>query len=236
MVLAATGMLALLLAGGTSFPPTAGVFRWVYDHVYAFRIYREPQKFLALVVLAYAIFASVGLGALIANRSRRLAAAFGGVSMAAVLAYGFTLFGGFWDQVHLSRYPRDWYLADRRMTPVDGRKVLVLPWEKYIVLSFSDGRIVGNPASSFFSSESLVNPEAGFASVGSQVGDPAARVISRALASEEREARFLREAESIGVRFVLLLREADHRNYLFLQRLSGLTDVYEGTRLTLYRV
>jgi hypothetical protein len=233
VVLAATGMVALLLAGGTSFPPTAGVFRWVYDHVYAFRIYREPQKFLALVVLAYAIFASVGLGALIASRARWLAAAFGGVSLAAVLAYGFTLFGGFWDQVHLSRYPRDWYAAERVITQSERTGTLVvLPWELYAVWSFSDGRIVANPAPSFFSTEVIVNREAGFVSIPEPVLDPATQRISMLLEESQPRGEFCQDLSSLGVGYVALLREADYWRYRFVQH-SGLDALLTGPMLTL---
>ncbi|HEV3473936.1 MAG TPA: alpha-(1-_3)-arabinofuranosyltransferase family protein, partial [Actinomycetota bacterium] len=94
--LAVTGGVALLLAAGTSFPPTAGVFRWLFDHLFFFRIFREPQKFLALVVLAYAVFGAGGFDHLKARLASVPGAALGVVSTLAVVAYGYTMLWGFW--------------------------------------------------------------------------------------------------------------------------------------------
>ena len=41
--------------------PTGGLFRWAYDHVPFFAIMREPQKFLMLLALAYAVLFGWGV-------------------------------------------------------------------------------------------------------------------------------------------------------------------------------
>jgi hypothetical protein len=235
VVIAMTAGLALLLAGGTSFPPTAGVFRWLFDNILAVRIYREPQKFLALVVLAYALFAAVGLHALLAGRAAWIARTAFGAAVAAVLTYGYTLLGGFWGQVHLSHYPRDWYTAQRVISKgtEDGR-LLVFPWHLYAVWSFSDGRIVANPASSFFAGDVLINPEAGFPYMPAQADDATVQYVADLL--EERPGdRFGHRLASVDVRYVALLREVNYWDYRFLRRQRDLDLLYEGTHLAIFR-
>ena len=131
LVLVVVAALALLLAGGISFPPTASVFRSVFDHVSVFRIYREPQKFLALVVLAYAVFGAVGLEAVVARSDSRSSSARAWAASALAIgvatAYAYTMLWGFWGQVHLTQYPSDWERADQIMAAEGPGRVLVFP-------------------------------------------------------------------------------------------------------------
>jgi hypothetical protein len=234
VVLAGIALLALLLAAGTSFPPTAGAFRWLFEHIATMRIYREPQKFLALVILAYAVFAAVGLYVVVLARPGLVSVGVVGLALTAVVGYGYTQLGGLWGQVHLSRYPRDWYAAERVLGQANHRgRIVVFPWHLYAVWSFSDGRIVANPASSFFSGDVLVNPEPGFAQVPSQSTDPTVRFITHTLDKAQRNHVTPRLAR-VGIRYVTLLREVDHWNYRFLRRQPDLNPMYEGTRLILF--
>src|SRR5438093_11711561 len=136
-----------------SFLPMACLFHTLLDHVSVFRIYREPQKFLALVVLAYAAFGAVGLEAVVRSDSRSSSArawVASALAIAVATAYAYTMLWGFWGQVHLAQYPSDWERADQIMAAEGPGRVLVLPWHLYDVWSFTGGRIVGNPSPSFF--------------------------------------------------------------------------------------
>ena len=237
VVLAAAGLIGLLLAAGTSFPPTADAFRWVFDHVAPFRIYREPQKFLALLVMAYAIFGAVGIETLLWRSGRDSPArTFGGTSLAivVVLAYAYTMLWGFWGQVHLSRYPSEWARAEQIMEAEGPGRVLVLPWHLYAVWSFSDGRIVANPSESYFSREVIAGDNVGFGSIPTQSVDPFSAWVEEILAhrADVRELGHL--VASLDVRFVLLLREADRDRYGFVRRQTDLAPLFRGQDLELF--
>jgi hypothetical protein len=231
--------LALLLAAGTSFPPTAGLFRWMFDHVPFFGIYREPQKFVALLVLAYAVFGAAGLHALLPRPSsghvrRSLSGLGGAVPVAVAIAYAYTMLWGFWGQVHLSRYPDDWERAELAMASRGPGRLLVLPWHLYAVWSFSDGRIVASPASSFFSGVVLSAGEAGFETVPPQSADPFKLYIQSVLNHRNEVRWFGHLTAPLGIRYVVSLREVDFWKYRFLERQDDLAPMYRGKSLVLF--
>lgn len=241
---AALGVVAgvcLILASGTSFPPTAAVFRWLFHQLFVFRVYREPQKFLALVLLAYAVFGAAGLDALLrlrpsASERIRVAASslIGLVPIGLVIAYGYTMLWGFWGQTHLSSYPDDWQQAERVMEEGGRGKLLVLPWNLYAVWTFSDGRIAANPAPSFFYREALTDKEAGFTSVPAQSADPFTLYIDELLDHRDEIRLFGHLVAPIDVRYVALLSEVDHWEYGFLQGQPDLEELYLGRDLRLF--
>jgi hypothetical protein len=234
-VLVAAAVLGLLLAAGTSFPPTAGTFRWIFDHVPLFGVYREPQKFLAVVVLAYAVFGAVGLHDVVTDlRARVLAWGPAVLAVTAVLAYGGGMFWGFGNEIHLSHYPPSWSRAERVMDDRGAGRLLVLPWHLYSVWSFSGGRITADPAGSFFSDDVLSASEAGFPSVPAQSPDPFRLYVSAALEHPGAIASFGHVVAPLGVRFVALLHEADWQTYRFLERQDDVRLLYDSDRISLY--
>jgi hypothetical protein len=238
LVLVVAAALALLLAGGISFPPTADVFRFAFDHVPVFRIYREPQKFLALVVLAYAVFGAVGLEAVAERSDSRSSSTRAWVASALAIgvatAYAYTMLWGFWGQVHLSQYPSDWERADQIMTTEGPGRVLVLPWELYAVWSFTGGRIVANPAPSFFSREVISGDNVGFSRIPTQSVDPFSALVQDILAHRGKIQELGHLVAPLDVRFVVLLHEVDRSRYSFVERQADLAAIYRGQRLDLF--
>jgi hypothetical protein len=234
VALAVSAALALVLSAGTSFPPTAGLFRWIFDHVFYFRIYREPQKLLALVVLAYALVGAGGLAWITGRLSSLPTVAVSLGASLIVLAYSYTMLWGFWGQVELSRYPDDWARAEQAMAQEGPGRLLVFPWYLYAVWSFSDGRITGNPALSFFEPEVLVNQEAGFTGVQTQSADPFGVYIAQVLKERERVQFLGHLVAPLGVRYVALLNEVNRQDYVFLDRQRDLQPFFRGQALTVY--
>jgi hypothetical protein len=233
LVLACSGLGFLLLAAGSSFPPTAGVFRWLYDNVFVFRVYREPQKLLAAVVLVYAVFGGVGLAALGLERARaRVAAALAALAM--VLLYGYTMLWGFWGQVELSRYPESWARADRVMQQRGEGRLLAFPWNLYAFWSFTGARLVANPTPSYFSRDVLIAREAGFLSVPEQSPDPFTAYVTRFLQNRDELRLAGHLLAPLGVRYVVQIHGFNDANYVFLHAQSDLTEIYSSPELTLY--
>jgi hypothetical protein len=235
--LVVTAVIALLLAGGISFPPTAGAFRFVFDHVPFFRIYREPQKFLALVVLAYAVFGAVGLESVVGRRPTvGSARAWGASALAIGVAgtYAYTMLWGFWGEVHLSRYPADWEHAEQIMDAHGEGRVLVLPWNLYAIWSFTEGRIVANPAPSFFTRQVTAGDNVGFSRIPTQSVDPFSGFVEDILRHRGRVRELGHLLAPLDVRFVLLLHEADPGQYVFVRHQADLVSLFIGPRLELF--
>lgn len=235
MVLAGTATLALVLASGTSFPPTAGAFRWVFDHVPLFGVYREPQKFLALVVLAYAVFGAAGLDDALPARDQRIPSRLAAsLALGAVLLYGSGMFWGFDGEVRLARYPDGWSEAERIMEERGPGRLLALPWHLYAVWGFSGGRIVVDPAASFFPVEVLAAGETGFPEVPAQSPDPFRRYVTAVLEYRREVRSFGHLVAPLGVRFIAWMREADWEAYRFLERQDDLLLLYRDEAISLY--
>jgi len=234
LFLASAGVLAVLLAGGTSFPPTAGAFRFVYQHVGWFRIYREPEKFVAVLVLVYAL-----LGAFAIEGLRRFGRTAGTVAallgVALTLGYGYSLFWGLGGRVSLSRYPPSWQVASETMDRLGSGAVLVFPWRLYAVWSFTGGRIVANPAPSFFERKVIVARGSGLPGSHDEAGDTVAARV-RGILRERSQIRDLgRRVAPLGVRYVVLLHEADVGSYTFMRRQRDLRRIYRSEKITVYQ-
>jgi len=149
-------------------------------------------------------------------------------------AYAYTMLWGFWGQVHLSQYPTDWERADQIMADLGPGRVLVLPWHLYAVWSFTGGRIVANPAPSFFSRDVLAGDNVGFNRIPTQSVDPFSSFVDDILDHREQVSDLGHLVAPLDVRFVVLLDEADRNRYGFVQRQMDLTSVYQGDSLELF--
>ena len=149
--LAALAVVGLLLGAGVS-GPLAGGYRLAFDVLPLFEAMREQQKWLALVVLAYAVGFGCGVEWL-ARRPRRAVAAVAG-ALPLLLAPG--LVWGLGGSVRTSEYPDGWVQASDVMGPGQGT-VLFLPWHAYQPFGFTDGRTVATPAAAFFARPALVS-------------------------------------------------------------------------------
>jgi hypothetical protein len=229
--LVAVGALGLLLAAGTAFPLTGGVFHWLFVNVPTLGAFREPQKFLALTVVAYAALGAVGLER--AFRARRPALLAAAVAFASVLLYGHSLLWGLGGEIQLSRYPASWAQADRVMEQRGEGRLLVLPWWLYEDWPFTDGRIVASPAPSFFSGrEVLVGRDIGLGLPPVSV-DPFSFYVDDVL--DVDGLRDLgRRVAPLGVRYVAWTEEADRDDLALLTRQRDLTQIYDGGDLVLF--
>lgn len=112
--------------------------------------------------------------------------------------------------------------------------VLVFPWRLYAVWSFSGGRIVANPAGSFFTREVIASRSSGLQGNRDGAGDPAQTLIDGVLAHPGRTHDLGHLIAPLGVRYVLVLHEADFWHYGFVRHQSDLRLVYRSSRLALY--
>lgn len=230
--LATAAAFALLLAAGTAFPPTERAFRWIVTSVPFMGVYREPQKFLAATVLAFSLFGAIGISVLL----RRPLTAFVGVAATgAVLIYGHAMLWGLSGRVELAHYPASWAEADRVMARTGEGRMLIVPWNLYTRWTFSNGRIVANPAKSFFSGrEVLAGDNVNFPTIPTQSLDPFSHYIQDVLAQGRRVRWVGHLLAPLGVRFLAWTPDAEFREYQMLNRAPDLKLVYEGEELTLF--
>lgn len=232
-VLAVSGVAGFFLAMGDQ-GPTGAVYRLLFDHLPGFAIMREPQKFAALLALAYAGGFALGVERLaIMARGRTARVASAGLAVVLPVLYVPTLFLGLHGQIDTSRYPSSWYAADGRMGDGDG-KVLFLPWHQYLSFPFS-GRVIGNPADAFFHRAAIAgdNVELPNLATGSTVTQSA--YLEFLFGHGQEVCAFGRLVADLGVEYVVLARTVDWENYRWLDGQADLEAVLDTPELVVFR-
>lgn len=229
--LCCAAVLGLVLAATTAFEDGRSAVRWAAELVPAVSVYREPQKLVALTVLAYAVLGAIGLEVLARRRTGvRLASLGAGLlATAAVLVYGYSMLWGLSGQVRLAHYPASWSDADELIASGESGRLLVLPGHPYAVWSFTGGRIVANPAPSFFSRDTLRRAGSGF-----EPPQREWREVERGLAQARSTHRLGELLAPLDVRLVAWLREADWWRYRLLEEQADLRPIYRGDGISVF--
>lgn len=161
--------------------PTGPLFRWAYFHVPFFAVMEEPQKFLMLTALAYAVFFGWGVERLAGSVGQlRLNGRTIWVATLALLlplAYTPTIFDGLAGQIAPSHMPSSWQAADRFMGDGPGQ-ILFVPWHLYLAFPFTDGRVIANPAPTSFRRSAISGDNVEAGGIESTSTSPARRTWS----------------------------------------------------------
>ena len=235
-LLGLSALISIVLAMGTSFPATSWFTQLLFDHVPGYGIYREPQKWVALLAFCYAIFAAFGVDKLrggVHARAPRVASL---VAMGLLLpiAATSTMWWGFDGQLQTSEFPDDWARANEITRSQSGR-LLFLPWNLYQPLPFAGNRSVVSPAERFFDMPVLVSGDAALGVSDSTAAlDPRDQYMTQLLKRRGGIHAFGHLVAPLGVRFVALASIADAPEYGFLRRQADLRPVFEGDDLVLF--
>ncbi len=235
--LIALGAIAWWLGMGIGSDWSSGTTTWLVAHVPFYRGYREPQKWLMLLVLAYSYLAAVGVGSLVmrlqavAWRPRAL----NGALLLPLLCTPMLLWGA-GGQLVSARYPKDWATAERTLDADHADyQVLVLPWHQYLPISFAH-RVVGNPAGHYFSQQLIISDNPELKGVPPTQATALYKLIDNQLLPQRNQrSDAATQLAPYRVRYVLLLKEADWQHYGWVQRQVGWRLVQDTPSLQLYR-
>jgi len=227
------GVLAAVLALGTAWGPVAPLNNWLIAHVPFFKGYREPEKFVALVVLAYAY-----LGGQTVNWLQRRVSVPRFAVIPLVLLPLLTAPTMLWaagGQLRAVDYPSDWYAVNQRLDADHSHfKSLFLPWHLYLEFPFV-GRVIANPAPRFFDTPVVAGDNAEVAP-----GEPQSartRFVLDQLAPKGEQGQdvsgLLREQ---GYKYVIVAKTADYRRYDWLKTQTHIKELQDGPTLELFEV
>jgi hypothetical protein len=233
LVAGGAGGIGVVLAVGDQ-GPAGAVYRWLFVNVPGFEIMREPQKFSALVALAYAVLFGLGAEALVRGATGRVSGRMWAATVLVLpIAATPTLFWGLRGRVEVSHYPAAWAEADRLMG--DGpERILFLPWHQYLGFPFT-GRVVANPASNAFRRDVIA---------GDNVELPELRSASLSARSAYLEFVYEHGAQvetfgqlvaPHGVKYVVVAKVVDWRTYAWLDRQRDLVKVLDRPGIAVYR-
>ena len=227
-------LVALILGMGTSFAPTAPLTRLLYDYMPGYGIFREPQKWIAMVALFYSIFLVIGVDRLTLPTWRGVVTwAAPVLAIVLSLAGSWIMFWGFADRVHTSEFPSDWAAAAEEM---EGEgNLLFLPWNLYQPLPFADNRIIASPARHYFGTSTFVSDDPALGRAGTtQTADPRSDYIARLVNRPSQLRYFGHLVAPLGVRYIALAHVADAPLYDFLNRQDDLRVTFSDSDMTLY--
>lgn len=234
---AAFGLMALtaiLLA-------TLPVISWLAPNVPFVAGYREPQKFVALLALVYAVFAAFGVAAMLGwfakKYSKNVLTAMAGAALILPIICTPTMLWGFGGQLSPKSYPADWYAVnDQLNADTSATKVLFLPWHQYINFSFT-GRIIANPAPKFFNKPTVAGDNPEYKGIQPTVPNYLnRRVEQEILMGGDKTTRLGERLSNLGFSHLILAKEYDYQDYSYLDHQTDLALVSDTDTLKLYAV
>lgn len=237
LILVVVGVCGYFLALGDQ-GPTGPLFRWVYVHVPFFAIMREPQKFVMLVALAYAVFFGWGaehvahLFAPADARRRLVATALLGVAIP--LAYTPTIFNGLAGQLSISTLPSSYQRADALMGSGAGN-VLYLPWHLYMSYPFTQGRVIANGGPASFNREVIAGDNVQSGDVTTQSTSPESAYLEALFARSSQVHYFGALVAPLGVKYVVLSKTVDWATYDWLAHQRDLRLILDSPALEVWR-
>src|ERR1700722_1086926 len=231
------GLAGYFLALGDQ-GPTGGLFLWAYDHVPFFSIMREPQKFLMLLALAYAVFFGWGVDRLsrIQGSLSRVSAIAAAALFSLILPLGYcaTIFDGLTGQLSTSSLPPAYQRADALMGNGAG-DVLALPWHLYLKYPFTDGRVISNIAPSSFRRNVISGDNVQSGDVETQSTSPRSAYIEQLLENGDDTMEFGELVRPLGVEYVVLSKAVDWKLYNWLNHQNDLELILDDRSLELWR-
>ena len=213
--------------------PTGVLFKLAYEHVPGFVMMREPDKFAVLIGLAYAYGFGQGI-AWLSARSRGKRAQFAAIAVAGVLPLVYTpnLFGGLGGQVGASALPASWSVAEHL---VGQGTVLFLPWREYFATPFTDQRTIVNPADQYFGGTALISQDPG-SGYAFGADDPEHVFLDKVIGPPVEPRTTQAALAGLGVRFVVLAKVTDWRDFADVVDVPGIRLVYSSPALDLFSV
>lgn len=227
-------VLGALLALGIRLPVVREATLWLFDHWVVYRGLRETQKWVALVVIGYAVILAIGLRHLFNHPTgERWSGLLTALIGLVIIFQAPILLFGFHGQTEAVTYPADWYTAEE-ITATNGcnQHVLVLPWHLYVGLNFA-GTVTRNPAPYFFRCPVVTGSNMELTGVAGYEVRPDSQEVAPWIASRGQNKTVL---ENANVGYVVLLREADWRQYEWLAQQDYLELVHDVPLVQVYRV
>lgn len=220
----------LLLAGGIN-GPIGGLYRVAFEHVPLFEAMREQQKWIALVLLAYAVFFGVTVEWLIEAVPRKafaIPAAFAPLLIAPMLVWGL---GG---TITTSQYPVGWWASNFVMGRGQGL-ALFLPWHAYQPFDFTDNRTVATPSNAFFGRTVLTSDAVELPGLRTDSTSLRTAYVSR-LVADGGGGAFGRLVAPLGVEYVVLAKTPEAIDYTWVAEQPDLEMVLDTQAMSVYRV
>jgi hypothetical protein len=202
--------------------------------------FREPQKFVVLVALAYAFFAGQGVNALFGRYghseqwARQSAVLIVALLLPALLTP--TMFWGFGGQLRARQYPPAWTAMNNRLDQDNSSyNVLFLPWHLYMYYDFV-GRIIASPSTSYFDKPMIASNQMELKGASPTSTDARKTLLSNVLLPQaSKGTRLGTQLAPLHIKYILLDKDDDYRKYAYLDGQTDLHLLVNNTHFLLYQ-
>ncbi len=237
---ALTWLVGLILAAGIR-SPFAGLFRFLFDHIPLLKGMRDTHKFVTMLCLSYSCLGGLGLAKIEKSLKNKKPVIKKAITIAALLLpliYSFTFFNGFAGQIKPTDFPKDWYeikvFLDKDK---DDFRVLFFPWHLYMDFHWvpNKDKRIANPAPLFFDKEVISGKNIEVPGIYRQIYTPYQVYIDYLLSKKNEITNFGKLVSILGVKYILLTKEVDYRNYFFLFNQTDLKLVLETPNFYVFK-
>jgi hypothetical protein len=241
---AVIGVTGFILALGVATDYTRPFLEWLWNKLSFFKLFRDSQKFVALLCLSYAYLGGLGINELANTLKQQIPRLFkiGSIiliflSLATPLIYSFTMFG-FYGQLGVTDYPEEWYEVNDYLNQ-DGNdvNVLFLPWHMYMDFNWlpnTDKRLI-NPSQQFFNKPVIAGDNIEILSIYSQSTNPISKYIEFILPRGNEINNLGELLAPLNVKYIILVNEANYESYGFLYRQEDLKVEFQKSGITLFK-
>jgi hypothetical protein len=238
-------IISLILATGISTPYFSGFFEFLFNNLFFFKGFREPQKFVGLLVLAYAYLGGLGVdelhkklkdvkGRKNIDKNRIAIILLVGFALISPALYSANMFFGFNGQLRTVDYPEEWYEVNKFLNSRESDfNVLFFPWHGYMKFSWTD-RIIMNPASGFFDRPVIRGENIEVGPIETQSPKPTQHYIHFLLNHKDEIENFGELVTLLNVKYIILAKEVDYKEYDFLYNQRDLKVVLDNSRMTVF--
>lgn len=237
------GIIGFILALGVANTYTRPFFEWLWDNFSFFRGFRDSQKFVMLLCLAYAFLGGLGVNELLRGL-RKQTKQLPRIGMTALIcialltpaAYSFTEFG-FHGQLGVTDYPQQWYDVNNYLNQdKDDFNVLFLPWHMYMDFGWlpNKDKRLGNPAQQFFDKPVIAGDNIEMPGIYTESTNPVSKYVEFLLSKSKDVSNLGELLAPLNVKYIILVNEADYPNYDFLNHQIDLKIVMQKPGITLF--
>jgi hypothetical protein len=236
-------LIAILLAAGPGWSITKPGFQILWEHLPAYRAFRDSHKFVALLALGYVYLGAYGVGQLIsaqttlAGISRKLIQATICVAFVAPILYTIPIFGSA-GQLEPTEYPDDWvHVRDILDQDDEEYNILVLPWHMYMRFPWLPNKwtLLANPAAQFFSQPTISGDNLEIATTESNSPNHVSKYIEDILSNKDSLGNIGELLVPLNAKYLVLFINHEYDDYSFIEDQEDLEQIFSGDNISLFQ-
>ena len=235
----------VLIAAGYGDTLTRPLTDFLFQILPGFAGLRETAKVVGILAFTYALFFPLGVRLLIdrlyrntKNRNREIIYTCSAVLfiLSCCLLVN-NIFSGFNGQVRAWPYPDSWYKVKETLDSEPGtRKVLFLPWHRYLEIAFANNVRADNPASAFFGAEIISGENLDSLYLADKSQGEWDERISEMVKGEKCLDDNFDFLKAQKVEYIILAKTDDWQMYSFLDKSWSVRKIFEENEIALYEI